>query len=321
MIKMVRTPFKSKGLRAFFYTLAWSLAGALLLASCTTAPVRPEAVADPAAVLPAGEDFYLLARPSEHPVLIAEILREKIPVSPAELYPVLERTREGVFSGVFVPEASGLPVFSGQVEGDYPAFFVRSSLRNSPDWEKTDRYEYAGPGGMVAGTEFRDTLILAAGEDRLESLDRNLRGGLTGPGSSEDSAVLPESLVEWWRGGQPAAVLYLPDMGLLTLPEGLPSVTEGTVLSLGLTGSGEAEQYSLSAALTFPDSRSLRLWKLGIRIFLAGRLGLSPVAEERAVLSSIEMRSEGNTLHIEEWTMSARGWGRFLSSLNPETED
>ncbi|MDC7239677.1 MAG: hypothetical protein PQJ50_04880, partial [Spirochaetales bacterium] len=49
---------------------------AFLLPGCTTTAPVERIDADPLAVLPEDDDFYLLARPAEHPELVLEVLQE-----------------------------------------------------------------------------------------------------------------------------------------------------------------------------------------------------------------------------------------------------
>jgi len=294
-------------LRGFFVLST----AALLLTSCTTSPVLPEESADPIGLLPSAEDYYLLARPAQHPALTAEFLGLMVEVDSTKLNAVMERCESALFSGRFAsPESetgiSKLPPLSGLVQGDFPAFFLRSSLRSDKGWEKAKRYVYAGPEGLLCDTAYKDTLLLVSEASRLQPFQEDVRAGQAG-------INLPEDTAAWWRGGQPALLVYLPDISALPLPNGLPVVPEGSALEMAFLPEDDA--YALDLFIHFADSRSARLWSLGMRFFLAGRLGLSPSPEEQAALQTLDLKTEGASLHLSGWTMSSRAWGSFLQSV------
>ena len=316
-------------LRAFFILSVV----VLLLGSCTTRPVLPEDKADPTILLPSGEDFYLLTRPAEHRELTRDFLQIFIEADPSSLDSALARTDEAVFSGKFtdpdalpvrgtenpviVLEYQSLPPLSGQVRGDFPAFFLRSSLRKEEGWEKAGRYRFEGPGDLLVDTAYRDTLLLGTDMPRLEDLSGMISGEKTEEPVS--SGHLPSVAVEWWRGGIPALMVYIPVLDTLPLPDGLPAVPEGAsmeaVLHETVSPDFYPRLYNLEMVLEFPDSRSARLWSLGVRLFLAARLGLSDVEEEQAALRNISLNTEENVLSLNGWIMSSPAWGRFIGSF------
>lgn len=297
-------------LRAFFVLSA----AALLLTSCTTAPVLPEESADPIGLLPQGEDFYLLLRPAQHSALTAAFLSLMVDTDPQGLSVMMERTEVGFFSGRFSETVSGpadevvLPPLSGLVRGDYPAFFVRSSLRKDKGWEKTDRYVYAGPAGLLMDTAYKNTLLLVSDKDRLEPLQEDVTAGRA-------RINLPVDSAQWWRGGQPALLVYLPEISTLPLPDSLPEIPSGSALEMAFIPEGG--RYGLDLTIHFPDSRSAGLWSLGMRFFLAATLGLSDSEEEQAALQTLQLNREESSLHLSGWVMSPEGWGRFIMSLKP----
>ena len=316
-------------LRVFFILSAV----VLLLASCTTRPVLPEEKADPTILLPSGEDFYLLTRPAEHTELTRDFLQIFVEANPSSLDSALARTDEALFSGKFTDpdvhpvrntenpviglEDQSLPPLSGQVRGDFPAFFLRSSLRREEGWEKAGRYRFEGPGDLLVDTAYKDTLLIGTDTSRLEVLS----GMISGEKKAESilSGQLPAESAEWWRGGIPALMVYIPVLKVLPLPEGLPAVPEGAsmeaVLSENVNPDFSPRLYNLEMVLEFPDSRSARLWSLGVRLFLAARLGLSDVEEEQAALRNISLKTEDNILSLNGWVMSAPAWGRFIGSF------
>ncbi|MDC7234652.1 MAG: hypothetical protein PQJ58_15580 [Spirochaetales bacterium] len=276
----------------------------LLVSSCTTKPVIPPQDADPLAILPDSDDFYLLARPSEHPELSYEILRDLIPVEPSEIYPALERTRNTVISASF-----GQPLeFSGKMEGDYPAFFVRRSLRKSPDWDKSEEKSYKGPNDILADTLYKNTLLAASAAPRLDDLQE---ASLVYPA---EKRVLNRQDREWWESGTAALMFYLPNLALLPLPEGMPVVPEGSSLLVSMLPL-EDGRYSLSGEFRFSDSRATRFWALGLRVFLAGRLGLSESEEERQAMGELSLKTSDSMISLSNWNMSARSWGYFISTF------
>lgn len=273
--------------------------------SCTTKPVMPPQDADPLAVLPDTDDFYLLARPSEHPELSYEILKDLLPVEPAEIYPALERTRHTAISASF-----GKPLeFSGKMEGDFPAFFVRRSLKKSPAWSKDQDKTYKGPDDILADTLYKDTLLAASAPDRLDTLQAS---ALNYPA---DHTLLSREDREWWESGSAALLFYLPDLAVFPLPEGLPAVPGGSSLLVSMLPL-EDGRYSLSGEFRFADSKNTRFWALGLRIFLAGRLGLSDSPEERQAMSDLNLKIEDSVVILNNWNMSAPGWGNFISTFN-----
>ncbi len=316
-------------LRAFFSL--W--AAALFLASCTTRPVLPEDEVDPTVFLPEGEDFYLLTRPAEHRELIRDFVRIFVEADPSSLDSALGRTEEAVFSGkfsdpdaipventdnpIFVLEDQSLPPLSGQVRGDFPAFFLRSSLRGEEGWEKAGRYRFKGPGDLLVDTAFKDTLLIGTDTSRLEILSGKISGETRA--ESFSSGQLPSGSAEWWGGGIPALMVYIPVLNSLPLPDSLPAVPEGASMEAVLTETVSPDfslrLYNLEMALEFPDSRSARLWSLGVRLFLAARLGLSDVEEEQASLRNISLKTEENVLYLNGWVMSSDTWGRFIGSF------
>lgn len=283
-----------------------------VLASCTTKPAIPPEESGPLARMDAGEDFYLLARPAEHPDLAASVLGNMMETDPEEMAAALERTSLTLIAGRFGTSEEGLE-FSGILEGDYPAFFVRRALRKSKDWERQEEKVWKGPDEILADTIFRDTLIAASRDERLEGL----QDAMTGIAGSED--VLSRSDREWWEGGRPAMMLYLPSLGVLPMPDGLPAVPDNSSLTAVMTDASIAgdrgEAYTLSVDLRFGDDRSARLWALGLRIYLAARLGRSPYEEERAAMSTVAVKVEGSSIALDGWSMSPFAWARFLSEF------
>ena len=285
----------------------------ILLASCTTKPVIPPEEAGPLARLGAGEDFYLLARPAEHPDLASAVLGNMMETDPEEMEAALERTSLSLIAGRFGSSGAAFE-FSGILEGDYPAFFVRRAFRKSKDWNKYEEKVWKGPDEILADTIFKDTLIAASEDERLSGLQSAMSGTIN------DDDILPEGDREWWEGGRPALMLYLPSLSVLPMPEGLPAVPENSSLTAVLTDasiSGDREEaYTLSADLRFGDDRSARLWALGLRIYLAARLGRSPHQEERAAMSELSVKVEGSNIALDGWTMSPLAWARFLSEFS-----
>ena len=308
----------------FFRALILASAAALLLASCTTRPVLPGGISGPAALLPAEEDYYLLSRPAGHPDLTLEILGLIIEADRDSLASLMGRTEEAFFSGSFdfsSLKEERLPPLSGYIRGDFPAFFVRSSLRKDKGWEKSGRYVYAGPGGLETDTAYKDTLLLASGKGRLPFL----REGMAGDFSRTN--LTPE-LADWWRSGQPALIIYIPDLSGLPLPEGLPAVPASSSLEMAFItgpavspGAPDSSLYSLDLTLRLPDSRSARFWSMGLRFFLAARLGLSDSDEEKTALSLLSLSTSDTVIHLSGWTMSSGAWGSFMQSLRPQGEN
>ena len=316
-------------LRAFFILSAVIL----LLASCTTRPVLPEDKADPTILLPSGEDFYLLTRPAGHRGLTRDFLQIFVEADPSSLDSALARTDEAVFSGKFtdpdalsvrktenpviVLEDQSLPPLSGQVRGDFPALFLRSSLRKEEGWEKAGRYRFEGPGNLLVDTAYKDTILLGTDTSRLEVLSEMISGEKTAEPLS--SGHLTSEAAEWWRGGIPALMVYIPVLDTLPLPDSLPAVPGGAsmeaVLSETVSPDFPPRLYTLEMVLEFPDSRSARLWSLGMRLFLAARLGLSEVEEEQAALRNISLKTDENVLFLNGWVMSSPAWGRFIGSF------
>ena len=282
----------------------------VLFASCTTRPVMPPDEAGPLSRLAAGEDFYLLARPAEHPALATAVLGNMMDADPVQMQRALERTDLGLIAGRF----SSPLEFSGILEGDYPAFFVRRSLRKSPDWEKQEEKVWKGPDEILTDTLFKDTLIAASEEERLAGLQQSL----TFPSPRDEApAILPDADRQWWEGGAPAILLHLPSLGALPLPQGLPSVPEDSSLTAGLTeaSAGTGESYTLSADLRFSDERSARMWALALRIYLAARLGRSDREEERAAMRGLQVKADGPVIRLDGWTMSPAAWAVFLAEF------
>ncbi len=280
---------------------------ALLLPGCTTTAPVERIDADPLAVLPEDDDFYLLARPSEHPELVLEVLQELMPVEEGQIMPALERTRTAVVSASFGDSLE----FSGKMEGDYPAVFVRHSLRRSKDWAKEEDKTYRGPMDILADTMYKNTLLATSGEERLDSLQADFL-------NQPEKTVLPKSDLEWWQSGDSAVMFYLPDMSRLPMPAGLPSVPAGSSFAGFLSPVGESEQYRLSGELRFADARNTRMWALGLRLFLAGTLGLSPVAEERQALNEMELKIHDSIIMLDNWKMTPSAWGHFLSGFKAD---
>ncbi len=282
--------------------------------SCTTKPVLPETVTDPAGVLPAGEDWYLLVRPSEHSELISHLATRFVEQT-GSIDSALERTSTAVMSGRFptsvVPSDTeegttiNLPEFSSSFQGDYPAFWVRNALRKDPSWEKTERAVYQGPSDLLVDTEFRDRILAVKGERRLSDLQKEFL-------TPAEARRLPEDMTDWWNTGAPALLIYLPDLGAYSLPQGLPALPEGTRADLALL-EGESGFYELNLSLVFTDARSARLWSLGLRFFLAARLGNSPEPEERQALQELSLTTKESTIRLTGWIMTSEGWGKFLS--------
>ena len=299
VISLWRRPEKLKK-----YILPALILLVLLLSGCTTtAPLQKEN-ADPLAVLPEDDDFYILARPSEHPELVLEVLQELMPVEEGQMMPALSRTHTAVVSASF----SDPIVFSGKMEGDYPAVFVRHSLRRSKAWTREEDKTYRGPMNIFADTLYKNTLLAATGEGRLENLQDDFLA------QTEKSILSPEDL-QWWQSGGSAVMFYLPDLGRIPMPSGLPSVPADTVFKATLDPVAGSDKYNLSGELTFADARNTRMWALGLRIFLAGTLGLSPVEEERFVLNEMEMKMEGAGITLDNWKMTPSSWGHFLSGF------
>ena len=282
----------------------------LILASCTTKPVMPPEEAGPLSRLEAGEDFYLLARPAEHPELASAVLGNMLETDPEEMSVALERTSLSLIAGRF----SSPFEFSGILEGNYPAFFVRRSLRKSPDWEKQEKKVWMGPDEILTDTIFKDTLIAASADKRLAGLQSAMTG------SAVPDEILSRSDREWWEGGHPALMLYLPSLSALPMPDGLPSVPEDSSLVLGLSDasvSGDrGEAYTLSGDIRFADERSARMWALGLRLYLAARLGRSEHDEERAAMSTVKVKTEGTVISLDGWTMSPFSWARFMADFS-----
>jgi len=277
------------------------------LAGCSTNPVVQPSDGDPLSVLPGGESFYLLTRPAEHQELIFEILRDLLPLSQTDIYPALGRTSQTRISGTFSKPLR----FSGFMEGRFPAYFVRRSLNKSPLWQKEEGRVYKGPANILADTLFKNTLLTASGKDRLNTLESILMTGV-----AEDPVLKPRDR-EWWLSGTPALMLYVPNLSLLPLPQGMPRVPEGSSMVLSLTALSEKKDiYSLSADFHFKEARKARIWNLGLRIFLAGRLGLSANQEERDAMSGLALKNENTDIHLNNWQMSTRGWGTFFSSFS-----
>ncbi|MBF9017786.1 MULTISPECIES: hypothetical protein [unclassified Oceanispirochaeta] len=275
--------------------------------ACTTRPVMPPQDSDPLAVLPSTDDFYLLARPSVHPELSYELLKDILPVDSSEIYPALERTHNTVISARF-----GKPLeFSGMMEGEYPAFFVRRSLKKSPGWSKNEEKTYKGPDGILADTIYKNTLLAASADPRLHVLQSALMK------FPEDNSVLSAEDREWWESGNAALLFYLPDLAVFPMPEGLPVVPEGSSLLISMIPADDG-RYSLNGEFRFAEAGSTRFWALGLRIFLAGRLGLSESEEERLAMSELNLKIDGATIILDNWNMTAPGWGHFLSTFNAQ---
>lgn len=292
--------------RIIYHTLILLIIS-LLGVSCTTKPVIPSQDADPLAVLPSTDDFYLLARPSLHPELSYEILRDLLPVEPSDIYPALERTHNTVISASF-----GKPLeFSGMMEGDYPAFFVRRSLKKADGWSKDENKTFKGPEDILADTLYKDTLLAASADSRLDELQSALTL------FPEDNTVLNRNDREWWESGNAAIMFYLPDLGALPLPEGLPVVPEGSSLLISMIPTQDG-RYTLNGEFRFAEAKSTRFWALGLRIFIAGRLGLSESEEERLAMSELNLKIEGSNIILNNWNMSARSWGYFISTFNAQ---
>ncbi|MDC7241701.1 MAG: hypothetical protein PQJ50_15210, partial [Spirochaetales bacterium] len=227
---------------------------------------------------------------------------ELMPVEEGQIMPALERTRTAVVSASFGDSLE----FSGKMEGDYPAVFVRHSLRRSKDWAKEEDKTYRGPMDILADTMYKNTLLATSGEERLDSLQSDFL-------NQPEKTVLPKSDLEWWQNGDSAVMFYLPDMSRLPMPAGLPSVPAGSSFAGFLSPVGESEQYRLSGELRFADARNTRMWALGLRLFLAGTLGLSPVAEERQALNEMELKIHDSIIMLDNWKMTPSAWGHFLS--------
>ncbi len=286
---------------------------AILFASCTTRPVMPPEEAGPLARLEGNEDFYLLARPAEHPELAAAVLSNMMDTDPDEMSAALRRTRLSLIAGRFASSDAAFE-FSGILEGEYPAFFVRRALRKSPDWKKQEEKIWKGPDEILADTVFKNTLIAASGDERLDGLQNAV-----GKASLGDD-ILPRDDREWWEGGRPALMLYMPSLEALPVPEGFPSVPEGSSLVMALTDASIAgdreEAYTLSGDIRFADERSARLWALGLRIYLAARLGRSPHDEERAAMGTVKVKTEASVITLDGWTMSPAAWARFMAEFS-----
>ncbi len=286
----------------------------LFLGSCTTKPVLPPEDSDPTTILPSGEDWYILTRPSAHPDLIMALAGVWLSDSPA-IKSALTRTETTLLSGSFgkkeVIDLSQknskivLPDFSACFQGDYPAFFVRNSLRKDDAWRKGEGKTYQGPGGLIVETEFKDLVLAVSGQERLELLQQ----GVLQP---EVENRLPLKLREWWLSGNPALLIYLPSLSDFPLPEGVPAIPGNSQADLALIPA-EDGKYALDLSIGFPDSRSARLWSLGLRFYLAARLGNSPVEEERQALGDISLNAEESTIRLTGWVMTPEGWGQFLS--------
>lgn len=292
------------------------LALGLLIASCTTTPAPPEKGADPAGLLPPGEDFYCLVRPSAHEELVRNLLEGfgALEEGAGGADTAIARTREGVLSGRFPPvlpenvqlASPAPPLFSAVASGDFPAFFLRSSLRLKKEWRKSSGYVYEGPGGVRMDTAYRDTLLIAADEGRLAPLR-------TGMAEGPRRRILPEALTEWWNAGGPALMVYLPDLSALPAAASLPAVPEGTAVDMAFLPRDDA--YELDLRVSFAQAGDARLWSLGLRLYLAGKMGLSFAEEERAALKALEMSREEGVLRLRGWTMTPAGWAAFFSSL------
>ncbi len=277
-----------------------------LIISCATKPILLSKDAGPLDRLPPGEDFYLLARPAGHEELNFEILKTLMPLEHGESFRALERTREAALGGKFTSP----PVFAGLLEGEYPPFFVRRALKRSPDWHKTEGQTWQGPGGILADTLYKNTLIAASLPTSLEVLRQNMNSPV------KEGPSLPEAGRLWWEGGIPVLLLYLPRLERLPLPAGLKAIPSGSSALLGLESSpGQPGIYSLRGELRFSDPREARLWALGLRFFLAARLGLSSRGEERKALGQLNIEAEGPVLKITDWSMSPGAWGEFLGSF------
>ena len=311
----VRGGSKRIGFKPPLYLLILTV---LFISSCTTKPVLPEKNTDPAGVLPAGDDWYLLVRPSGHSELISRLITRFFEQT-GSIDSALERTESAVMSGKFsadsVPDVTEgekglkLPAFSSSFQGDYPAFWVRNALRKDSAWEKTERAVYRGPGNLVVDTQFRDRFLAVKGDHRLSDLQREF---LIPTGARR----LPEGIADWWNTGAPALLIYLPDLEAFPLPQGLPALPGGTQADLALL-KVESGFYELNLSLTFPDSRSARLWSLGLRFFLAARLGNSPEPEERQAFQELSLKTEESTIRLTGWIMTPEGWARFIDLSQP----
>ncbi len=279
----------------------------ILIASCATKPIPVRKESGPLARLPRNEGFYLLARPDGHEELNLEILKTLIPLIPGEAYQVLERTHDAVLSGNFTKPL----FFSVILKGEYPAFFVRRALKKSPDWYKQEGQIWQGPDKILANTLYKNTLIAANAPNALELLSQNMNHPpITDP-------ILPEVDRLWWEEGGPVLLFYLPRLDGLPLPQGLRTIPPGSSALMSLEPfPDQPGRYSLHGELRFSVPREVRLWALGLRFYLAARLGLSPHAEERAALKRLNIEQEGSVLKITNWSMSPKAWAGFLASFS-----
>ncbi|QEN07003.1 hypothetical protein EXM22_03005 [Oceanispirochaeta crateris] len=281
-----------------------------LFFSCTTPPVELPQNTDPLIVLPREDEFYLLVRPSDHSRLSFEILRDLLPLNESEVYPALERTNETILSGMFHSTLQ----FSAKMSGDFPAYFVRRSLKKSPFWEKVEDKTYRGPGDILADTLYKDIFLAASEEERLRDLQ-----SLQSSDFSDFQGILNQDDLDWWLSGTPALMLYLPAISAFPLPRGLPSVSEDSSLMFSLIPIPEQPgMYTLNGELRFSEARTAKLWALALRFYLGGRLGLSSRQEEQNALASLSLNTEGSVIHLTDWTMSARGWGDFIASFKEQ---
>lgn len=278
----------------------------LLLVSCVT---RPEiSSSDALGWLPPESDI-LVRMTIEGNETLAEFVAAAAGFDESSVASLTKRTT-ALAAGLELQENDAPSLLHVVAVGAWPRSFLGTALGR--DWKSRGLFSYVwdGPEGVELAVPSRQVAFYSNGRSEEMSRRREDSAGVETPRRAGDFGAGAD-LVLWMTS--PRAVAQAFPM----LPSGDRSPVESAVLALRRVEGG----YALSLRIYPASERLAGSLALALRLGLSARFGISPFAEERALLTTMTARAEAGEVRLEIPEIPMSVLQRIMSQMVSAEED